>query len=471
MKKQLALLSMLISGLVMAQTPCVDNFAGGFPCNDYDLQSTIDLSVLDSGIGNDSWGWTDSTTGKEYAIVGLGNGTAFIDISDPVNPVYLGKLPTHTSSSIWRDIKVYSDHAFIVSEASGHGMQVFDLTQLRDVSNPPVTFSNTAHYGEFGRAHNIVINEETGFAYAVGSGLFGGGPHFIDITNPANPVNAGGFADDGYTHDAQVVIYDGPDTDYIGQEIYFGSNESILSIVDVTVKNNPIGISTSSYSNVGYTHQAWLTEDHRYLLLGDEFDEFNVGFPTRTVVIDVTDLDNPVAAFDYFGPTDAVDHNGYIVGDKYYLANYTAGLRVVDISDLDNQNMEEIGYFDAFPSNDNVTTSGGSWSVYPFFASGNIVISDQDQGFLLVKQSETLGVEDQSISTFSLSPNPARDQITITAKEADISSIRIFNILGQEVLTPTISSTRKETINVSSLNAGVYLVQINNNTTKRLVIQ
>ena len=92
---------------------------------------------------NDIWGWTDPQTNREYAIVGMSNGTSFVDISNPENPSYLGRLPTQTSNSTWRDIKVYQNHAFIVSEASGHGMQVFDLTELRNISSP-TTFSNTA---------------------------------------------------------------------------------------------------------------------------------------------------------------------------------------------------------------------------------------------------------------------------------------------------------------------------------------
>jgi len=198
------------------------------------MQSKLYLSQMSAGDGNDSWGWTDSTNGKEYALVGLDNGTAFIDISDPVNVVYLGKLPTHTSPSIWRDIKVYNNYAFIVSEAGGHGMQVFDLTRLRNVANPPETFTEDAHYNAFGSAHNIIINEETGFAYAVGTGTYNGGAHFINITNPLNPTPAGGYAGSGYTHDAQVIIYDGPDADYQGQEIYVGSNENQVVIVNVT---------------------------------------------------------------------------------------------------------------------------------------------------------------------------------------------------------------------------------------------
>jgi choice-of-anchor B domain-containing protein len=335
---------------------------------------------------NDSWGWTDPLDGKEYALVGLEDGTAFIDISDPINPVYLGKLPTHTSSTVWRDVKTYNNYAFIVSEASGHGMQIFDLTHLRNVPSPPVTFTEDAHYGGFSNAHNVVINEETGYAYGVGTNTYSGGSHFVNIQDPLNPVAAGGYGNDGYTHDAQVIVYNGPDTDYIGHEILISSSGSVqsVSIVDVTDKSNPVGIATIGYSNAGYTHQGWFTEDQRYFLLGDEFDESNVGFNTRTVIFDFSDLDNPQPHFEYFGATSAIDHNGYVKGDEYYLANYAAGLRIIDISDIANSNMSETAFFDSFPGNNDANYSG-AWNVFPYFGSGNILITDRFGGFFLVK--------------------------------------------------------------------------------------
>ena len=87
-------------------------------------------------------------------------------------------------------------------------MQVFDLKQLLTIDpvDMPVEFSNTAHYNGFGNSHNIVINEDTGFAYGVGTNTFSGGLHFVDISDPANPTAAGGFNGDGYTHDAQCVV-------------------------------------------------------------------------------------------------------------------------------------------------------------------------------------------------------------------------------------------------------------------------
>ena len=375
---------------LFGQTPCVNGMAGIYPCNDYDLMSHIDLGAMNASAGNDSWGWTDATTGNEYAIIGLNNGTAFIDVTDPVSPVYLGKLPTATSNSSWRDVKVYSDHAFIVSEASGHGMQVFDLTKLRNVASPPQTFSADANYTGFGNAHNIVINEDTGFAYAVGTSTFNGGPHFVNIQNPTSPTAAGGYSMDGYSHDAQVITYNGPDATYTGSEILIGSNENEVVIVDITNKAAPVQLSTINYSNVGYTHQGWFTEDQRYFLLGDELDEQQVGFDTRTIVFDFQDLNNPTQHMIYTGPHPAIDHNGYVKGNDFYLANYRAGIRVIDVGSIGSQTMTEIGFFDTYPSSDSASFNG-VWNVYPYFESGNIVISDIEGGFFLVRKSGTTG--------------------------------------------------------------------------------
>ena len=369
--------------------PCENGFAGDYPCNDYDLIANIPLSTFGASSGNDSWGWVDQTTGKEYALMCLDNGVAFVDISDPIAPVYLGKLPTATTSSSWRDVKVYSDYAFVVADNAGdHDLQVFDLTKLRDVSSPPETFAADVRYVAFGSAHNIVINEESGYAYIVGALGFGGGPIFINIQNPTTPVGEGGFSAGGYSHDAQVVTYNGPDTDYIDQEILIGSNENEVVIVDVTDKQAPTIISTISYNNVGYTHQGWFTSDMKYFILGDELDERDFGFNTKTVIFDFTDLDNPQFHFNYFGPSAAIDHNGYVKNNEYFFANYRAGMRVLDISDIDNSTFTETGYFDTYPE-DNDTEFDGAWSVYPFLPSGNIIISDINRGLFIVRKSGT----------------------------------------------------------------------------------
>lgn len=370
-------------------TPCVDGFAGKYPCKGYDLLVHIDLSTLGSGQGNDCWGWTDSSTGKEYVLMGLDNGTAFVDINESTNPILIGKLPTTTENSSWRDIKVYDNHAYIVSEADSHGVQVFDLTRLRE-ANPPENFSPDRVLQTVPTAHNMVVNPDSGYGYVVGTDKkddFRGGVHFLDLNNPQSIKFVGGYADAGYSHDAQVVNYRGPDQDYVGKEIFIGSNESKLVVIDVTDKQNPKTIAETSYQNTQYVHQGWFDKTQRFFILGDELDEFRLGGKTRTLVFDLNDLDNPVLHHTYYGPTAAIDHNGYVVEDLFYLANYSAGIRVIDIGGLADKNMKEIGFFDTFPEH-NSTVFNGAWNVYPFFESGVIAISDINRGLFLIKKSE-----------------------------------------------------------------------------------
>lgn len=370
-------------------TPCIDGFAGKYPCKGYDLLAHIDLSTLGSGQGNDCWGWTDSSTGKEYVLMGLDNGTAFVDINESTNPILIGKLPTTTENSSWRDIKVYDNHAYIVSEADSHGVQVFDLTRLRE-ANPPENFSPDRVLQTVPTAHNMVVNPDSGYGYVVGTDRkddFRGGVHFLDLNNPQSIKFVGGYADAGFSHDAQVVNYRGPDQDYVGKEIFIGSNESKLVVIDVTDKQNPKTIAETSYQNTQYVHQGWFDKTQRFFILGDELDEFRLGGKTRTLVFDLNDLDNPVLHHTYYGPTAAIDHNGYVVEDLFYLANYSAGIRVIDIGGLADKNMKEIGFFDTFPEH-NSTVFNGAWNVYPFFESGVITISDINRGLFLIKKSE-----------------------------------------------------------------------------------
>jgi len=364
-------------------TECIGGMAGIYPCSNIDLLAYMPLGTIGGGNGNDSWGWTGCGN-REFALMGRSSGTSFVEITDPVNPVYLGNLPTQTSNSTWRDIKTYNDYAFIVSEASGHGMQVFDLSQLCNVPNPPVTFSNSAHYNGFSNAHNIVINEDSGYAYGVGTNTCSGGLHMVNIQNPLSPTNAGCFSTDGYTHDAQCVIYDGPDIQHQGEEICFNANEDTLTIVDVTNKATPIQLSRTPYAGSGYTHQGWLTEDQAYFLLDDELDELDFGHNTRTYIWDIADIDNPVLIGNFTADVAAIDHNQYVKGNYAFQANYRAGLRILDITDVANANLFEEAYFDIYPAS-NSANFNGAWSTYPYFDSGVVIISGIEQGLFIVQ--------------------------------------------------------------------------------------
>jgi choice-of-anchor B domain-containing protein len=362
--------------------PCTNGSAGDFSCSGISLSKRVALETMGGTQGNDLWGWVDEQTGNEYALMGLTNGTAFVDISDPESPLVLGHLPTQTVESNWRDIKVYQDHAYIVADNAGpHGMQVFDLTRLRGLTTPQ-TFVADVVYGDFGNAHNVAINEESGFAYAVGTNTCGEGLHIIDIRTPNNPLFAGCHSTVG-THDTQCVSYQGSDSDHRDREICFSSNGDHFEVVDVTAASAPVTISSTTYPQLGFVHQGWLTEDHRFFLVGDELDEFSFNVPTRTHIFDISDLDAPLYVAAHEAATVATDHNLYVLGNRIFEANYTSGLRVLEFGDLASDELVEIAFFDTFPAS-NATGFAGAWSVYPYLPSGNIIVSDGTTGLFVL---------------------------------------------------------------------------------------
>lgn len=346
-------------------------------------------------IGNDIWGWTDSASGREFALFGLTNGTSFIEVTNPRAPRYLGTLQgtPGTTNRAWRDMKVYNNQAYIVADNTGsHGVQTFDLRQLltAGVSDPnnPNYFTSAGVYTGVTEAHNIFINENSGFAYVVGSNQASRGLHVLDLNGgggTAMPTFAGNFSADGYTHDTQVVSYIGPDTNYAGREVAFNSNEDTLTIVDVTNKSNMTQISRTGYAGSEYSHQGWLSEDQQFFFMDDELDELRADDPiqTRTRVWDVSDLENPLYLGYHEGEEATIDHNLYVKGDLIFQANYTSGMRVLKINDAATLDLEEYAFIDTYDADNNISFNG-AWSVFPYFDSGTVIISDRQNGLFIV---------------------------------------------------------------------------------------
>lgn len=405
--KLLYLIIILITSLSLnlnGQSPCINGMIDNtYPCNQTILMSHLTPSELGGEQLNDIWGWTDPQSGKEYALVGLTDGISFVDISTPTDPKVIGKLIEPESAnnsrvsgvqhgkSSWRDAKVYKDHIFVISDNNAqHGMQVFDLTRLRSFNG--IIFQNfdaNAFYGSIGSSHNIAINEATGYAYIVGtqpdaSICGGGGLHVINIQEPSNPIYENCFDKDGYTHDAQCVIYNGSDTRYSGMEICFNSNEDTFTIVNVTDKSDMNIISRSGYDSVRYTHQGWLTEDHRFYLMNDELDEREYEFNARTLIWNVEDLENPIMIGEYYNEAVSIDHNLYTHMGMVFESNYTSGLRVLDLDNIENGEMRELAFLDTYPSENSIVFAG-SWSNYPYFESGNIIVSDMENGLFILQ--------------------------------------------------------------------------------------
>jgi choice-of-anchor B domain-containing protein len=388
---------------------CRNGMAGEFPCDNVNLLGHLTLAEIgaknETEIGNDSWGWVDPRTKREYAIVGRSDGTAFVEITNPRQPRFVADLPTQVDSDrdAWRDIKVYRNHAFIVAEHFGHGMQVFDLTRLRDIRRheQPRTVAADTVYTGVSNTHNLDINTDSGFAYLVGTntcsnGTEAGGLHMVDIRSPQQPKFAGcALAElpaapvNNYVHDSQCVNYRGPDRDYRGREICFGSNEQAVLIYDVTDKADPKVISQTVYPQASYTHQGWLTEDAKYFVFNDELDEIlarSVNDMQTTYQVDVDDLDRPGIVVASPNNTASTDHNLYIKDEVIYESNYTSGLRLFDADDVPTTDLEEVGFFDVYPENDNEGFEGGTWSNYSQYRDDDIVtVSSIDRGLFILE--------------------------------------------------------------------------------------
>jgi choice-of-anchor B domain-containing protein len=397
-----------IGGTLTAGSRCQDGQLEEFPCANMELVSHMPTTALGGERGvwvNDVWGWTDPETDRNYALVARRDGIGFVDVTNPSAPRLVGSLPrTHGSPpTVWRDIKVLNDHAYVVADGAGaHGIQVFDLARLRNVSGETAAFEPDATYDGIFSAHNIVADTTSGFLYVVGANsggeTCGGGLHMVDASDPLNLVFAGCYNDRagansrGYTHDAQCLTYEGPDDEYRGRQICVGSNEKEINIADVTDKSAPVMVGRASYPNVSYAHQGWFDDEQRYFYQNDEGDEVaGVVEGTRTIVWDLTDLDDPIMVREYIGPVRSSDHNLFVVGDRVYEANYGSGLRVLDISD--RANPREIAHFDSAPYNEDgpgfSSTESGAWSNYPFFGDGLVLFTSVREGLFIVRVEES----------------------------------------------------------------------------------
>ena len=217
--------------------PLEGSVAGTFDSNGVQLRSWLSLSQLSAAAtsGNSCWGYI-SPAGREYAIIGISDGTAFVEITNPAAATLKAFITGPTS--LWRDVRVFRNYCYAASEA-GSGIQVMDMTNLDSlgtvtllgtVLTPTTTTANT---------HTLAIDETSGFLYRAGGGATG--IRIYDLNaNPANPTYVGAWST-VYVHECQVKTFtSGP---YAGRQIAFccggqntGNVNTGLYIVDVTNK-------------------------------------------------------------------------------------------------------------------------------------------------------------------------------------------------------------------------------------------
>lgn len=388
--------------------PCVNGQADGFQCDSLGLLSQISLTDLGAQgpnqAANDIWGFVDLNTEREYAIIGYNVGTAVVEVTDPENPKIIGRISGQ--NTVWRDIKVYQfydqttqrflAYAYVTADNANDGIVIIDLTELPNrisLANR-VTVERSAHNVYIANVDYTTGLAQTGLSpvlYTAGADLSDGAFRGYSIDNPTSPVllEAG---NGGYMHDASsfTITDSRKDTQCANAttscDVLLDFNETSFQLWDVTNVSNPVLLSERAYSNVAYVHSGWWSEDRRYLFVQDELDESNNNLNTTLRVFDLNDLLNPVLASVWTGPSAAIDHNGFVKGNRYYMSNYERGITVLDISDPTN--LVEVGFFDTIP-NSNRAAFNGSWGTYPYLPSGNVLLSD-DTGGLFVLSDDTL---------------------------------------------------------------------------------
>lgn len=420
-----------------------------FPANGVTLRAWLPIGEFASSqSANDCWGYT-APSGREYAILGLYDGTGYAEITNPDTTSVIEYIPG--PPSLWHDIKTYQQYAYVVTEGTGAGIQVHDLSQI---DNGVVTLVNTINTGGTSSTHNVAIDTESGFLYRTGGD--GNGLRIYSLANPANP-NFVGEWNDRYVHDAQIVTY--TSGLYAGKQIAFccsglnnGWVDTGLDILDVTDKQNITTLSQIIYPNGAYSHQAWIDEDRRYLYLNDEVDENGAIF-TRTHVFNITSLESASYRGWFENNSTAIGHNNYVAGDRLFQANYRSGLRIYDLSDTP-ESPEEIAFFDTWIPDD-LAEFNGLWSTYPFFPSGTVIGSDIEKGLFVWT------IDDQNIAIEL--PNGAPDQF---ATSGDEFTVRIEELQpgglvpGSGLLHIGLQTQSPTQIPLISLGGDLYSAQV-----------
>jgi choice-of-anchor B domain-containing protein len=400
-EKLIALHTQLKSGA--SAGPCTGGMAGDLACESVDLLAHFsfeDVSAAPTS-ATDVWGFVDLNTGREYAIVGYNIGTAVVDVTDAENPLEVGFIDGQPA--FWRDIKVYQlfdaasarwrSYAYVTTDGSTDGLFVIDLSDL------PHAIRKTNYSSDFVAAHNVyatATDYSTGLALTAnapslaisGSSLGDGQFRAYSLQNPASPSLIAGATTLDYMHDASSLIITDSRKDTQCEnggdwcDVLLDFNETTVDVWDITNAPSPVRLSRTPYTNAAYVHSGWWSEDRQHVFVHDELDEQNFGLNTTVRVFSIADLRNPQLVGEWSGPTRAIDHNGFVRGNRYYISNYARGLTVLDITDPANP--EDVGSLDTYPFS-NTSSFVGAWGAYPFYFSGTIAVSDIDSGLYLAR--------------------------------------------------------------------------------------
>ena len=305
------------------------------------------------------WGYT-APNGTELAIIGVYDGTSFVNVTDPANPVEVAFIGH--PGTIWTEIRTFGHYAYFSNDQSASGLGIVDLV---DPLHPVLVRFHTA----FSTCHSLHMDTQTGYLYC--NGCSSNRTFILNVgANPTNPPTVAIFSD--------YYVHDSYSRDGIA---YFAAiSDGALGIENFSSPPTFINQSFIQYPGAA-THNCWLTDDSRYLLTTDETSGGHLK------VWDVLDKTNPTQVSEFALPgDDSIIHNVYVRGNLAIASWYTAGLQIMDITNPFAP--QRVGYYDTYPG-----TGGyeGAWGVYPYAASGNIYISDMSTGLYVFRFTPNYG--------------------------------------------------------------------------------
>ena len=357
------------------------------------MRSHLPYSVALSNIG----GYVDSS-GNEYALVGTYNGLSIVDVTDPANPVI--KFNIAGTNSDWREVKTWQNYAYVTTEGCCNGLQILNLGYLPDSVPTKYYKGNGAINNQLNTIHALHV--DAGYAYLYGSNLFNGAALILDLANPWNPTYTG--------HTAGTYIHDG----YVRNDTLYGCHiyDGYFSVIDVTNKANPITITTQNTPNL-FTHNSWLNDAGNILFTTDEVSD------SYLTSYDISDLNNitELNRIQLTPGSGSIVHNTHTLNDFEVVSWYKDGIAIVDASHPDN--MIVTGSYDTYTQGSG-DGFNGCWGVYPYLPSGNLVVSDIDNGLYVLTPTYIRGCYLEGNVTDSVSGSPLNG-VTVTILTTSIT--------------------------------------------------
>ena len=339
--------------------------ASSTPAEIFDFEDMVLLAHVDDFPKyTDLWGFVGND-GREYLCVNATTATVWYDVDDPENPVEVAQIGAIPSG--WRDTYIMGDHAYVVSENFINGIQIIDI------STPSAPFLAASYTTTVFNAHNIFGDPSRNLLFVVGatSTMTNGGVIILDATNPTSLVEIGRW-DNKYVHDLTVE----------GNILHAALvNDDRYRMIDITDPTMPVNYGSNFNDPTGSVHATWPLGDGVHVAITHE----TVGGHLK-----ILDYSNPnaIGLVGTLNPAPSESaHNPHLVGDRLFVSWYRRGTRVIDVSDPGTPT--EIGYFDT--SNNQGSTYGGNWGVYPHLPSGIVASTDRQNGLFILRYDEDAG--------------------------------------------------------------------------------